>query len=390
MTEAGQHRWVDTPEGLDEVVDAACEAATYAMDTEFHREKTYWPQLALVQLTWGDGIALIDPLAVGVSPLARLLEGPGVAVMHASGQDLEVLDLACGAVPTTLFDTQIAAGFIGMSSPSLGNLLGRVLEVELAKADRLTDWLRRPLGQDQLAYAASDVEYLLDLDERLRKDLSARGRLDWARSECEEFRSRPRPNRDPADAWLRVKDARSLKGRTAAVAQAVAGWRERRAAKLDQPTRYVLSDLALLSIAQRPPKSVDALAKVRGFDSRAGKGAVADQLLEAVRAGLDAPIPTRSTGRSASLDGRLRPAVALASAWISQLARDLELDTTLLATRADIEGLVAGDPASRLRHGWRAELVGTAVDRLIGGKAAVAFESGGTLVLEERSGQPLR
>ena len=389
MTDQAQHRWVDTPEALDAVIDEALTAPAYAVDTEFHREKTYWPQLALVQLTWGGEIVLIDPLAVDIRPLGRLLEGDGIAVMHASGQDLEVLDLACGAVPSQLFDTQIAAGFIGMSSPSLANLVDRMLAIRVAKADRLTDWLRRPLAADQLDYAASDVEHLLEIDKLLRDDLAVRGRLQWALDECEEFRARPRPSRDPDEAWTRVKEARSLRGKAAAVAQAVAAWRESRAASLDQPTRYVLSDLALLSIAQRPPTSVDALSKVRGFDARAARGVVGQEVIAAVQRGLDAPPPARPDARGVVLDGRLRPAVGLVSAWISQLAHDLELDTALLGTRSDIEGLVAGDPRSRLCTGWRKELVGSAVDRLVTGGAALAFEADGKLVLEERSGRTI-
>jgi ribonuclease D len=389
LTDHPAHHWIDTTVALDAVVDRAVVAPAYAVDTEFHREKTYWPQLALVQLTWGEEIFLIDPLSVDVAPLARLLDGPGVAVMHASGQDLEVLELACGTVPAQLFDTQIAAGFIGMSNPSLANLVDRMLGVRVAKADRLTDWLRRPLADDQLNYAASDVEHLLEIDQLLRKELAERGRLQWAIDECEDFRSRPRASRDPDEAWIRVKEARALRGRAAAVAQSVAAWRERRAASLDQPTRYVLSDLALLSIAQRPPGSLEALGKVRGFDSRAARGAVGQELVAAVQRGLEAPVPSKPDNRGVVLDGRLRPAVGLVSAWISQLAHDLELDTALLGTRTDIEGLVAGDPRSRLRTGWRSELVGTAVDRLVTGGAAVAFEADGKLVLEERSGHPI-
>lgn len=365
----------------------ACDAPAYAVDTEFHREKTYWPQLALVQLNWGDGAVLVDPLAVDIAPLAELLRGPGVAVMHASAQDLEVLDLACGAVPARLFDTQIAAGFLGMSNPSLANLVDKLLGIPVAKADRLTDWLRRPLAPEQLGYAASDVAHLLELERILRADLEARGRLQWALDECEQFRVRPLPNRQPADAWLRVKDTRTLRGRAAAIAQSVAAWREARARDLDQPTRYVLSDLALLSIAQRPPTSIDGLRRVRGLDGRAARGRVGEELLDAIDRGRSGPVPARPNGRAPGVDSRLRPAVALVSAWVSQLAHDLELDTALVATRADIELRIMGDAASRLSSGWRAELVGDAVDALVGGTAALAFDSTSKLVLEARSRQ---
>ena len=136
----------------------------------------YYPRVALVQLAGRHGIALIDPLAVDLTPLARLLDGPGIAVLHASQQDLEVLIRSCGTIPREMFDTQLAAGFLGHSSPALVNLLSSELGVKLVKGDRLTDWLARPLSDDQRAYAASDVAHLLPLRDRLLERLSAVGR----------------------------------------------------------------------------------------------------------------------------------------------------------------------------------------------------------------------
>ena len=147
--------WIADDESLADVVTSMSDADRYAVDTEFHRERTYFPRVALVQLAWDDQIALVDPLAVNLQPLAKVLEGPGIAVMHAAGQDLEVLELACGTFPTTLFDTQLAAGFAGYATPSLAALAEQVVGVRLPKGDRLTDWLRRPLDADQLRYAAS-------------------------------------------------------------------------------------------------------------------------------------------------------------------------------------------------------------------------------------------
>ncbi len=140
------HQLVDTAEGFASVLDALRDEPAYAVDTEFHRERTYYPKLALVQIAWRDGLALVDPLAVDIAPLAEILDGPGVAVLHACDQDLEVLDLACGTIPAHLFDTQIAAGFVGMSMPSLSSLYERVLGIRVGKGDRLTDWLARPLN----------------------------------------------------------------------------------------------------------------------------------------------------------------------------------------------------------------------------------------------------
>lgn len=381
-------RIVDTDEGLAEVIGALAEHDAYALDTEFHRERTYWPRPALVQLAWPGSVVLVDPLAVDLAPFRVVLEGPQVAVLHAADQDLEILELVCGAIPRHLFDTQIAAAFLGMSSPSLATLLDRFAGVKVAKGDRLTDWLQRPLTDGQLEYAANDVAHLLVARQRIVEHLAERGRLDWALAECELHRLRPRGPRDPEEAWRRIKEARALRGRARSVARSVAAWRERRAAALDLPVRFVLSDIALVGIAQRAPTDRAGLESVRGFD-RNLKGDVVAELLASVAEGLTREPPADTSEAAAGIDRDLRPAVALVSAWIAQLARDLELDPAVLATRGDVEALLRGDPEARLGRGWRAELAGAAVRRLVSGDAAVAFAGDGELVIEERSGRPL-
>jgi ribonuclease D len=376
-------RWVDDDVALGEVVEQLLHVEAFAVDTEFHREKTYFPQLALIQLAWDDQIALVDPLAVDLTPFAAALEGPAVVVMHAASQDLEVLDLACGALPRDLFDTQLAAGFVGHSLPSLASLVERFRGLHLPKGDRLTDWLRRPLGADQRRYAASDVEHLLGLRDELTALLEARGRLAWAEAEFEVLRARGRVVRAPDDAWLRIKEARSLRGEVAAVARSVAAWRERRAAQLDQPVRFVLSDLAVVGIAQRRPKTVAELRRIRGVDERHARGSAGEAILAAVDAARGTT-PPRSDAPTHDLDRRLRPAVALVAAWVAQLARELEIETSLVATRSDIEALLAKAPDARLATGWRAELVGERIRRLVEGEAALAFDGAGNLVLEDR------
>ena len=375
--------WVADPAALAQLVETLVAEPCYALDTEFHRERTYYPKVALVQIAWPDGIALIDPLAVDIAPLARVLDGAGICVVHAAQQDLEVLGRSCDTIPAQIFDTQVAAGFLGHSSPSLSSLVAGELGLHLGKGDRLTDWLARPLSDDQCTYAASDVAHLLELRDRLTRQLEARGRLQWALDECEVLRSRPVGPGDPEDAWLRLKDVRTLKGQARGVARAVCAWRERRAAELDQPVRFVLPDLAVLSIAQRAPRTLDVLRSVRGVEDRHGRGKLGEQLLDVIGAGVaatdDAPVDRDEN----LLDRRLRPAVTLVSAWISQLARDSDIDTALLATRADLVSLLAGDTDGRLSRGWRSELVGDRVRRLVDGQSALAFDGKGGLRLIE-------
>ncbi|MDH5238720.1 MAG: HRDC domain-containing protein, partial [Acidimicrobiia bacterium] len=322
-----------------------------------------------------------------LQPVAQLLASDTTAVMHACGQDLEVLELAAGTVPVELFDTQVAAGFLGMATPSLSSLHERFLQKRLPKGDRLTDWLARPLKQGQLDYAASDVRYLLQIHDMLTEELEQRGRLEWAADELAEVRERVRTVRDPDEAWRKIKETRHLKPKAMGVARAVAAWRERRAAEIDQPVRFVLPDLAVVALAQRTPSSTAELKGLRGVDDRHLRGRVGESVLEAVAEGLAAPVTKTPVSRSSEPRRELRPAVALISAWVSQRARELEIDTTLLATRADIEAFVRGDDDGRLRHGWRAQVVGGGLTHLLEGEAALAFDSDNGLVLEERTGR---
>lgn len=387
--------WIDTQDGLVELVDELLEMPRYALDTEFHRERTYYPKLALVQLAWSGAsssgprpgeehaepeLVLVDPLAVDVGVFEQLFASDALCVIHAAQQDLDVLTHSCGSVPARIFDTQLAAGFAGYGTPSLVALLQGEIGVTPAKGDRLTDWLRRPLTDAQCQYAAVDVRYLLELEQRLSTRLAETGRLEWAAQAFEELRTKPVSGARPDDAWLRLKDARSLRPRGRAVARSVAAWRERRAMRTDVPARHVLPDLAVLGIAQRAPSSLRELAQARGVDERHSRGAIAEEILAAVREAKDAEPPEapRSTD---DLDRQLRPAVTLITAWVAQLARDEHLDPALLATRADIVSLLSGDPEARLAEGWRADLVGDGIRRLVGGQAALTFDGEGRLEL---------
>lgn len=380
--------WIDDQDGLVELVDELIEMPRYALDTEFHRERTYFPKLALIQIAWWpegtpakQELVLIDPLDIDVTELARLFDSDSLCVIHAAQQDLDVLTHACGAVPRTMFDTQIAAGFVGYGTPSLVSLLQGEVGITPAKGDRLTDWLRRPLTDSQCQYAAADVEYLLGVHDSLVAKLAAAGRMQWADDACEELRTRPVSGAVPSDAWRRLKDARSLRPKGRAVAQAVAAWREERAMRVDIPVRQVLPDLAILGISQRAPSNTKDLRQARGVDERHSKGAIADEILAAVAAGVQAT-PPDSPKSTDDLDRSLRPAITLISAWVSQIARDEKIDTAMLATKADVVALLSDDPDARLASGWRAELLGQGIRDLVSGRAGLTFDPQGRLTLK--------
>ena len=391
MTATEDATWIDTDAAFAGLLDELADEPLYAVDTEFHRERTYWPQLALVQVAWRGGrIALVDPLSVDLVPFRRILEGPGTCVVHAADQDLEVLERACGVVPSTLFDTQVAAGFLGFSSPSLSSLTERLLGRRLTKGDRLTDWMQRPLTAGQKRYAAADVAHLLELHAELVRRLDACDRRAWSEEECEALRVRPHTPQDPDTAWWRIKDSRSLRGAARGIAQEVGAWRERKAASIDKPPRLVLADLALLGVAHRAPSSMAELRDIRGLDGRYLKNDAGPEILDAVRRGAALERSAIRVPPTDELDRNLRPAVTLVSAWVAQLAQELRIDTAVLATRSDLVALLRGDGDARLTRGWRAGLVGDRIRQLVDGRAALAFRPGkGDLVLEARSGQEL-
>ena len=385
-----EYRYVDSASELRAVVDALLEEPRYALDTEFHRERSYRPEVALIQIAWPGGLALIDPLAVEVGCMAEVLAAGGLMVAHAATQDLEVLEQSCGVVPGRIFDTQIAAGFVGGGTPALASLYEAEIGWRPPKADRLSDWLIRPLKKTQLDYAASDVVHLLEIHDKLSARLHSMGRQSWAEEEFDLLLERSRRMNRAEDAWSKLKDVGHLRRRDLPVLRAVAMWRENRAAQINQPVRHVMSDMIIVSIARAAPRTVSDLAQVRGVGGGVAQGRLGRGILQAVTEGLESDWlpPQRPPHRNDALK-RLRPAIGLVSSWVGQLARERLIEPSLLATRADIEALIRGDTDARLLQGWRSELVGEPIRRLVAGEAALALD-GDALVLEERSRRPVR
>ena len=376
------HRWIEDESALDEVIDEILLQPRYAIDTEFHREKTYYPKLALVLLKWGEKTALVDPLAVDPRGLARLFESEILAVFHAAQQDLEVLRHASLVAPKNIFDTQIAAGFLGYSTPSLATLVQAIKKVALSKGDRLTDWLRRPLTTAQCVYAADDVAHLFDLHDELSSQLNELGRTVWVADACNDLVARPSGPIDSRLAWLKLKEARSLKGSSRGVAQAVGQWREERAMRSDHPPRRVMSDMALLGIAQRVPKNVEELASTRGVDDRHLSSEFCKEIMTAIREGAQHTIELPSH-ESDDVEKWARPALTLITAWVGELARKNKIDATLLATRSDISAFLRKSPDARLTQGWRAAVVGEDLNRILSGTVGLSVDRDGHLKLIE-------
>jgi len=367
-------RWVDDDRSLAEVVRILLDEPAYGLDTEFMAERSYWPRLCLVQLSWRSGVALVDPFLCDVRALGEVLRNPATMITHAGASDLPILDRAIGERPAGLFDVQLAAGFVGLGTPSLASLVSVLLGIRLDKGEQLTDWSARPLSPAARRYAADDVAHLLALTAALRDRLESLGREAWATTECEHLRVTPPKAVDPETAWWRIKGASAMKGEEARIAQTVAAWRDRRARQLDVPPRFVLSELALAAVVRRPPRSTDDIGRLRGVSGLPAP--VARELLAAVEEGrsLD-PEQVRRPPRHEDVP-ELDAAVALLSAWVTELATAERIDKKLLATRDDVKDLVYGRP-SRLDDGWRAEHCGRELRKVLEGRAVVRLVDGG-------------
>ena len=351
----------------------------FALDTEFLREKTYYPKLCLLQVATPDSVACIDPLALDtLDPILDLVFDPGITkVMHSARQDMEIFYHLRGAAPGPVFDTQVAALLLGYPDQiGYGNLVSEVLNVKLEKLHTRADWSIRPLTQDQVSYAADDVIYLVDVYRNLRDRLVERGRLEWLDEDFARLSSDALYSNPPEDAWLRVKGGNRLKGAALAVLQALAGWRETLAQQRDRPRGWILRDDALLEIARHRPASLEALGRIRGMQEAFIRHN-GEQLIGLVAtAGKQRPVPLADGGSRLQLTPAQDALVDVMSAVVRLSGAEHAINPAVLATRKQLERLVSGDADVEILHGWRRKLVGERLQALLAGELSLSVRDG--------------
>jgi len=371
--------YVREPGALTAACNRLAGADVLCVDTEFLRDKTYYPKLCLVQIAADDEVLCIDPLAVGeLTPLLDLLYDPGnIKVFHAARQDLEIFYHLRGALPAPVFDTQIAAALLGANDQiGYGALVQQVLGVELDKAHSRTDWSARPLQPEQLQYAAEDVIHLCRLYERQVQILGERGRLDWLREDFATLTDPATYAPDPDGIWRRLKDVRRLKGVQLAALQRLAAWREHHAMASDRPRRWIVRDEILVDLARHMPASMAAMGRIRGLEERLLQrhGGTLLGLLQEARELPREDWPTLEPRRI--LEPHQDALVDAMMAIVRLRATEESLSPAMLATRATLERLVAGDPDAAVLHGWRAALVGCSLQEFAEGRAALEVRNG--------------
>lgn len=339
------------------------DAQFVAIDTEFMRDKTYWPILCLVQVAGPEEAAALDPLAPGIDlePLFALMRKSSLLkVFHAARQDIEIFYNLTGAVPTPLYDSQVAAMVCGFGdSVSYETLAGKLAGAHIDKSSRFTDWARRPLTERQLKYALDDVVHLRRVYEKLSVRLAASGRAQWLEEEMAELTDPATYRLEPDEAWRRLK-LRTNSRRVLALMHALAAWRERTAQQRNLPRNRVLRDEQLLEIAAHAPGSADDLAQSRGLGRGFAEGrfgveilAVVARVLAKPESDYPAPEPRRDTPPG------LGPLVDLLRVLLKLRCEENDVAVKLVADTDDLERIAADDEADvRALHGWRHELFG--------------------------------
>lgn len=340
------------------------------VDTEFVRERTYYPQLALIQLGNHELSACIDPLAIDdLSPIKALFINESIPkVFHAASQDLEIFQLLFSALPTPIFDTQIVAAVLGLGDQiGYAKLAKEILNVDVDKTQTRTDWLRRPLSAQQIQYAEDDVRYLSQIYPILVQRLDDLGRTDWLKQDFQTLLDPKRYTPNPKTCWRKIKGINKLKGVQLAILQQLAAWRENLAIEKDQPRRRVIGDEHLLDMARLRPKNTEGLTKLRNininFVNRHN-----DALLACICQGEKMPrdqwpqLPafTRLTqNQDAQIDAL--------NAIVKLCAAKYKISATNLTSRKELEKLVQGERDLPILNGWR---------RHHGGQKLVEFLNG--------------
>ena len=370
--------YIDNTAKLTDLLARLDKAEWITLDTEFIREKTYYPRLCLIQIASEDTLACIDPLAIpDLKPFLDWLKQPQrLKVLHAAFQDMEIFHhLGDGEVPVPLFDTQVAAAVLGMGDQlGYARLVEALLGLSLDKSQSRTDWSRRPLTRAQLEYAIDDVRHLRDAYKLLRTQLETLGRTKWLEKPFQKLADSATYTVDPQTVWERVKGLQVLKPQQLAILRELAAWREQRALLKDLPRRWILSDEILLDMARMQPDSPAGLGQIRGLsDEQIERGA--SEWLACIARGQAVPKDDcPQLPRRRKLDANMSVIADVLGVLLNQIANENGISAQMIATRQQLEKMLE-EGRTTLSDDWRGALVNEVFTKVLSGKATLAVRN---------------
>ncbi len=366
--------WIDRDEQLEEVAGALQRAPWIGIDTEFMREKTFFPKLCLLQISAPAQIWCIDTLAItDLAPLTQSLVGAGASkILHAARQDLEAIYLVTRQIVAPVLDTQIAAACVGMKAQlGYADLAKILLEVSIGKSQTRTDWSRRPLSAAQLSYAADDVLHLHDIAVRLQSRLQELGRTHWAEEDCAQLSNPRLYDPDPERAWTRLKGISQLAPKAGGIARALAAWREHLAREKDLPRSWILSDSAIFNLAHADPRSTPQV-HAAASETAGWSEPVLASLLDAIKTSESIQASPEALAQDMRPTPEQKALLNALAQIVDKRATDLGVSAEILATRGELKSMVMSSKSpqelnTQALRGWRREQIGDLILRAIGG-----------------------
>jgi ribonuclease D len=380
-------QYIDTAEKLSALCQQIHLAPWLAVDTEFLREKTYYPKFCLLQLATPDWVACVDPLALpDLAELFAAIYNPAIVkVFHSCHQDLEIFYQVSGKVPGPVFDTQVAAPLLGFQdNPGYAMLVSSLLSINLNKAHTRADWSKRPLSAEEIQYAADDVIYLCQIYQIMLQKLDALGRADWLKHDFKELENPGNYQVVPDKAWLKIRGKNKLTGKQLSIVQTLAEWRELVAQAENRPKTWLLRDELIFDIAKLQPETVTDLANIRGINERIVHR-YGRKLCELVAiAKSHEPQPLKEKDRTTKKNQQHEAILDILTALVRIRAEENSLNPTILATRKDLEVLLFNEEEDcPLLHGWRYSMAGKELVGLLQGELLFGIQADKLCVIEK-------
>ncbi|HPE59402.1 MAG TPA: ribonuclease D [Thiolinea sp.] len=370
-------QYIDTSTKLTQYLQAIDQTGWVALDTEFMREKTYFPRLCLIQIATADTLACIDPLCIDdLQPLFSWLQQPHITkVFHAAGQDMEIFHYLAHQIPTPVFDTQIAAAVLGLGDQmGYARLVEQLLKVQLDKSQSRTDWQQRPLRQRQLDYAIDDVRYLRQIYPLLRAELEQSGRMGWLDKSFRKLTDPATYQPVPYSSWERIRNLQLLKPAQLAILRELAAWREEQAMHKDRPRRWILGDEVLVDMSRMHIEKADDLHQIRGLSEEQIQRH-AGTWLELIRQARALPREQwPQLPRKRKLDSQLSLVADLLMVAVSQQAGQHNISPQMLASRAQVEKMLT-EGRQKLSDDWRGNLLNDIFADLLAGHSSLQIRN---------------